>query len=279
MGFGIISKGVGFLPALMFIPYAYAARQGWSGVVRLPGEGRAWLLGLLVVLAAIATWLLPMLLKVALFGDEASRAYVSEILLRQTARRYANAWHHREPFWYFFTAVIPKYWFALVLALPWLIPAWRRQLAKRDGRYLVLLGWVVLVLSSSASVAANASSTSTRPFRGWCSRSRRWSPGYCAAGSRGVRAERRYSPAWPSFWFLAWFVRGFIEPIVTGVNPRQTLMAQVADATAGNELVLTYWSEGQWLFARQPLVHFGVAPRTRPKRPSSGCEPTPTVMR
>lgn len=259
MGFGIISKGVGFLPVLMFVPYAYAARQGWSGVVRLPGEGRAWLLGLLVALAAIGTWLLPMLVKVALFGDEASRAYVGEILLRQTARRYANAWHHREPFWYFFTTVIPKYWLPLVLALPWLVPAWRRQLAKRDGRYLVLLGWVVLVLiffSLSSGKrklyiypALPGLVLAIAPLVPWLLR--RWF-------GRRPRAKKIFIRL-AVVWFFAWFARGFIEPMQAGANPRQALMAQVAEATAGSELVLTYWSEGHWLFARQPLVHFGVS--------------------
>jgi len=79
-------------------------------------------------------------------ADADSLAYVKEILLRQTAERYTKAWAHQEPFWYFFAEVIPKYWLPIVPALPWLVPAWRRQLAKRDGRMLVLLGWVALVL-------------------------------------------------------------------------------------------------------------------------------------
>jgi 4-amino-4-deoxy-L-arabinose transferase-like glycosyltransferase len=32
------------------------------------------------------------------------------------------------------------------LGLPWLVPGWRRRLARRDGRLLVLLGWAALVL-------------------------------------------------------------------------------------------------------------------------------------
>ncbi|RBL66307.1 dolichyl-phosphate-mannose--protein mannosyltransferase, partial [Pseudomonas sp. MWU13-2625] len=142
MGIGVITKGVGFLPALMLIPYAYAVRKDWPGVVAMPGQARKWWLGLLVMLAAIAVWLLPMALSIVFNGSADELAYAREILLRQTAGRYANSWHHREPFWYFFTNVIPQYWLPLVLALPWLVPAWRRQLKKRDGRVLVLLGWV-----------------------------------------------------------------------------------------------------------------------------------------
>lgn len=266
MGFGIISKGVGFLPALMLIPYFYAARRGWSGVTRMPGEGRAWLLGLFVALMAIATWLLPLLVKVILFGDEASYAYLNDILLRQTAQRYTNAWHHREPFWFFFTNVIPKYWLPLVLALPWLVPAWRRQLAKKDGRYLVLLGWVVLVLvffSLSSGKrklyiypALPGLVLAMAPLVPWLLR--RWL-------SQRQRARKIFI-GMAVFWFFAWFARGFVEPIKDGVNPRQSLMKEVAEITGGAELVLTRWREGHWLYARQPLVHFGIVAPNQTQR-------------
>ena len=90
MGIGVITKGVGFLPALMLIPYAYAVRKGWPGVVAMPGETRKWLLGLLLMLAAIAIWLLPLAVSIVLDGAADEVAYAREILLRQTAGRYAN---------------------------------------------------------------------------------------------------------------------------------------------------------------------------------------------
>ncbi|MCJ0975962.1 glycosyltransferase family 39 protein [Pseudomonas sp. PS1] len=258
MGFGVISKGVGFLPALMLIPYAYAARREWNHVVRMPNETWAWALGLLVALAAICTWLLPVIIKITVSGDEASRAYLGEILLKQTAKRYADAWHHREPFWFFFTNVIPKNWLPLILALPWMAPAWRRQLAKKDGRYLVLLGWVVLVLiffSLSSGKrklyiypAIPGLVLIMAPLVPWLLR--RW----FAQRPRG----RKIFIGLTLFWFFAWFARGFIEPIKEGINPRQTLMASVAKATHSAELILTNWREGHWLYSRQPLVHFGV---------------------
>lgn len=258
MGFGIISKGVGFLPALMLIPYAYAVRRGWKGVAHMPGKGGAWALGLLVALAAICTWLLPLVIKIVMFGDEASRAYLREILFKQTAQRYADAWHHREPFWYFFTNVIPKNWLPLVLVLPWMIPAWRRQLAKQDGRYLVLLGWVVLVLiffSLSSGKrklyiypAVPGLVLAMAPLIPWLLR--RWF-------AKRPRAKKIFV-AVALIWFAAWFARGFIEPVKVGVSPRQTLMIEVARLTNNSELMLTNWREGHWLFAHQPLAHFGV---------------------
>lgn len=257
MGFGIISKGVGFLPSLILIPYVYAVRKGWPGVVAMPGRGRAWALGLAATLAAIAVWLVPLLVTVTLTGDADSLAYVREILLRQTAQRYANAWHHREPFWYFFAEVIPKYWLPLVLALPWLVPAWRRQLAKRDGRVLVLLGWVVLVLlffSLSSGKrklyifpALPGLVLLVAPLVPWLLR--RW----FARRPRG----RQVFVGLTLFWFCAWFARGFVEPLKDGSNPHETIMREVAESTGGADLVLTHWREGHWLFARQPIVHFG----------------------
>ena len=258
MGIGVITKGVGFVPALMLIPYAYAVRKGWSGVVAMPGEARKWCLGVVVVLGAVGIWLLPLALSILLNGGAEEIAYVREILLRQTAGRYAAAWDHREPFWYFFVSVIPQYWLPLVLALPWLIPAWRRQLRKRDGRVLVLLGWVVLVvlffcLSSGKRKlyiypALPGLVLVAAPLMPWLFR--RW--------------FRQRQLGWRIFqgvavvWFTLWFARGFIEPVKDGANPHEALMAQAATMTRGADLVLVHWREGHWLFARQPIVHFGM---------------------
>jgi len=58
-------------------------------------------------------------------------------------------------------------------------------------------------------------------------------------------------------WLGAWFVRGFIEPHKEGTNPHETVMREAARLTGHADLVLVGWREGHWLFARQPLVHFG----------------------
>jgi len=257
MGLGIISKGVGFLPILMLVPYAYAVRKGWTGVVAMPNKKLAWLLGLPVMLAAIAVWLLPLVLSVALHGDVDGVDYLKNILLHQTANRYASAWEHREPFWYFFTNVIPQYWLPMVLALPWLVPAWRKQLAKQDGRVLVLLGWVLLVLlffclsSGKRKLyiypALPGLALVAAPLVPWLLQ--RW----FARRPRG----RKIFLGLVIVWFGAWFARGFIEPIKDGTNPHEALMRQAAELTGGADLVLAHWREGHWLFARQPIIHFG----------------------
>lgn len=143
-GAGVITKGVGFLPLLVFIPWAYALLARWP----LPriGGGWRWALGPLAMLTVIAAWLAPMLIAVHFANDLAFDAYRDNILFKQTAERYADAWHHVEPFWYYLVEVIPVFWLPVTLVLPWLVPAWSRALRAHDPRPLLLLGWVVLVV-------------------------------------------------------------------------------------------------------------------------------------
>ena len=86
-----------------------------------------------------------MLIAVASSGDPALHAYRNEILFHQTVTRYASAWHHQQPFYYYVTVILTM-WLPLVLLLPWLIPRWAKQLREHDTRILLLLGWAVIVL-------------------------------------------------------------------------------------------------------------------------------------
>ncbi len=142
-GFGIITKGVGFLPLLVLLPYMLSRRGGWQPRPVINGGWR-WLLGPLALLLAASVWLVPMLL--AAQANPELRAYRDEILFGQTVARYAAAWHHREPFWYFIVEVIPGLWLPLTALLPWLIPRWRDALKQRDLRILLPLAWGVLVV-------------------------------------------------------------------------------------------------------------------------------------
>jgi 4-amino-4-deoxy-L-arabinose transferase-like glycosyltransferase len=143
-GLGTVTKGVGVLALLMVLPGAFAAWGGWRGA-RAPLRDRRTLLGPLAFAFAAALWLVPMLL-VALHGDDPTyRAYVHDILFRQTAERYASSWAHQQPPWYFLE-VTATLWLPAMLALPWALPAWRRRLRRRDARYLLPLAWWVLVL-------------------------------------------------------------------------------------------------------------------------------------
>lgn len=148
-GFGVISKGVGFLPLLVLLPYALL-RNEWSPRPMFHAGWR-WALGPLAFVAATAVWLAPMLW--ASLHDPAIAAYRDEILFHQTVNRYAKSWHHVEPFWYFLVNVIPPLWLPLSALLPWLWPYWRDAWRRRDLRIALPLCWIVLVLlffSSSA---------------------------------------------------------------------------------------------------------------------------------
>ena len=147
-GLGVITKGVGVLALLMLVPYAVAARWRWQGLPAM-GEGTwwRWLLGLPAALLAIALWLVPMLLVAHARGesDPSYLAYVNDILFRQTAGRYANAWHHvHSPVYYI--PILLFSWLPLSLTYPGTLPRWWRALKAKDARVLLPLGWIVLLL-------------------------------------------------------------------------------------------------------------------------------------
>jgi 4-amino-4-deoxy-L-arabinose transferase-like glycosyltransferase len=140
-GLGVITKGVGFLPLLILVPFAVLARRGWATAAR---SGWLGLLGLLCMMAAIGVWLVPMLVASSAGGELA--AYRDEILFQQTVPRYAEAWHHNEPFWYYLVSVIPALWLPLVALVPWLWSRWRQAIRERDTVVVALLAWVLLVV-------------------------------------------------------------------------------------------------------------------------------------
>ncbi len=145
-GLGVITKGVGFLPLFVLLPFAVLAWRGWPRGV--PLRDPRWGLGPAVFLGAIALWFVPMMFVTSAGGE--LLAYRNEILFHQTVTRYAEAWHHHEPAWYYLTNVVLALWWPLVALLPWLWPRWREAFAHgtapRDTFVAVLLAWAVLVL-------------------------------------------------------------------------------------------------------------------------------------
>lgn len=145
-GVGVITKGTGFLPLLLLLPFVALRRGGflprWSAT-----GGLRWWLAPAALLAGISLWLVPMLVAVELSGDPALRAYRDEILFKQTVTRYAAAWGHHEPWYYFILEVIPLFWLPGTALLPWLVPRWRAAWRDRDGRPLLFLGWVAMVVA------------------------------------------------------------------------------------------------------------------------------------
>jgi 4-amino-4-deoxy-L-arabinose transferase-like glycosyltransferase len=144
-GLGVITKGVGFLPLLALIPYGVMRSRRWP----LPPVGKGgwrWSLAPIAMLVAIALWLVPMLLAVRASADPALAAYRDEILLQQTVTRYAEPWHHREPFYFYVVDVIPVLWLPLSMLLVWLVPNWRRAWSERDAKVWLPLAWAVLAV-------------------------------------------------------------------------------------------------------------------------------------
>ena len=144
-GVGVITKGTGFLPLLLLVPFFLLRRAGFSGLWSGPGGARWWLAPA-AALAGIALWLVPMVVAVGLSGDPRLAAYRDEILFQQTVTRYAASWAHHAPWYYFLVEVIPPLWLPGTLLLPWLVPRWRDAWRSRDGREGLLLGWIVLVV-------------------------------------------------------------------------------------------------------------------------------------
>jgi len=144
-GLGTITKGVGFLPLLVLLPWLVARRNPWPSTV--PGVRRAAHVvpALAGFLAGVGIWLAPMLWSVHASGDPALAAYADEILWKQTGKRYADAWQHVKPAWYYLQSMA-MLWLPGVLLLPWLLPAWWRRIARGDPRPILLLGWSALVL-------------------------------------------------------------------------------------------------------------------------------------
>ena len=143
-GVGVVTKGVGVLALLLLVPYLVARRSHWRQLA-LPNGGWRWAGGLALFLVPILAWLLPMLLTARADGDPQHAEYVQNILFGQTVHRYAApSGHIHSPL--YFLGIIVVDWLPLSLLLPWALPAWWRRLRRRDARFLLPLGWIVLVL-------------------------------------------------------------------------------------------------------------------------------------
>lgn len=142
-GVGVVTKGVGFLPLLVLLPYVFFAARGFNGLPRFKGGAR-WGLVALGFLVGVSVWLVPMLAAVATRNDPSLVAYRNEILFHQTVERYAAAWHHVEPWYYFLVEVIPPLWLPLSLLLFWLVPKWKNAWQERDARVWLPLAWTIL---------------------------------------------------------------------------------------------------------------------------------------
>jgi 4-amino-4-deoxy-L-arabinose transferase-like glycosyltransferase len=147
-GLGVITKGVGFLPLLVLLPYVALRGLGWRGLATPDAGPGGWRWGLapLAMLVAICLWFVPMLVAVKMSGAPEYAAYRDEILFHQTVGRYAASWHHVKAWYYFISEVVPSLWLPWSLLLFWLVPRFKQAWQARDARVWLPLFWVMLVL-------------------------------------------------------------------------------------------------------------------------------------
>ena len=144
-GLGVITKGVGFLPFLILVPWLYAVFRKWP-IPDIDWSHGKWLLAPLAFALAVGLWVVPMLLATGGSAEPDLVQYRDNILLKQTVIRYADPWGHLKPPWYLFINAIPWLWLPLSFLLPWLIPAWSRDVRRGNAVTLLLGGWILLVL-------------------------------------------------------------------------------------------------------------------------------------
>lgn len=145
-GLGVITKGVGVLALLMLVPFLFARMRRWDGVSQTSGDGWRWAGGALALLLAIGLWLVPMLWVAHARGTAEYMAYVNDILLHQTAKRYeGSVGGHAQPFWYYLPVLV-LHFFPLSLAYLGAGRYWLRGLKAGDARLLLLLGWSLLIV-------------------------------------------------------------------------------------------------------------------------------------
>ena len=145
-GLGVITKGVGVLALLMFVPYLVARRRGWPDVTATSHATWRWLGGVFAFLAPILLWAGAVLAVAHARGTAEYTAYVNDIFFHQTAGRYGGSWSHPQPFWYYVPILLFNF-FPMSLAYAGVLPRWWRDLKAHDARVMLPLVWSLIVIA------------------------------------------------------------------------------------------------------------------------------------
>jgi 4-amino-4-deoxy-L-arabinose transferase-like glycosyltransferase len=173
-GLATLAKGpVGLLPPLAgIVLFAFATgRRQLLADIRLPS-------GLLIWAAVVLAWLVPA-------GWSGGREYLATIVLRQNVTRYAEPWHHFQPWYYYLEAVVVDF-FPWSFFLPGAVWIGLRRTAGETARS-----------ASAPALSRRSSSTSRRPsgrstsYR--CIRCWRWRSPPRSARSRASRLRLSWS--------------------------------------------------------------------------------------
>jgi 4-amino-4-deoxy-L-arabinose transferase-like glycosyltransferase len=134
-GLATLAKGpVGLLPPLLAVlVWGFASgRRDVLRAMRIPT-------GLLIWAAVVLAWLGP---AIAVAGRE----YFDVIVFRQNVTRYAEPWHHFQP-WYYYLTVVPADFFPWSFFLPgaiWI--GWRRVFGAARRGVGLALAWMLVTL-------------------------------------------------------------------------------------------------------------------------------------
>ena len=134
-GLATLAKGpVGLLPPLLSMIAFLAFTRNWTELKRM-GIG----LGLLLWAAVVLAWLIPA-------GLSGGREYLDQIVFKQNVTRYADPWHHFQP-WYYYLTVIPAEFFPWSFLLPTaVVLGWKRFSGRERLGFLFCLCWAAVTL-------------------------------------------------------------------------------------------------------------------------------------
>ena len=95
--------------------------------------------GLAIWAGVVLLWLVP----AAVTGGA---SYLETLVIKQNVTRYADPWHHFQPFYYYLTTIPADFlpWFFFLPGALWL--GWRRATANERSGYLFALCWVVVTV-------------------------------------------------------------------------------------------------------------------------------------
>jgi 4-amino-4-deoxy-L-arabinose transferase-like glycosyltransferase len=125
---------VGLLPPLLSI-VAWALATKRHGALRALGVPS----GLAIWAGVVALWLVPAALQ-------GGAAYLETLVVKQNVTRYAEPWHHFQP-WYYYLETLPADFFPWSFFVPGAV--WigaRRIVDERRRGFGLMLAWVVVTL-------------------------------------------------------------------------------------------------------------------------------------
>lgn len=145
IGLGMLTKGAGYLAALVLLPWLWMRIQRWPELPPRPGLRKLWPAALTAVVL-VAIWALPALA----FVEGADTAALNQFRRDLTVNLLGGAdlllGGAVEPLWYLPLQAL-LLWMPLTLLLPWLMPIWRQRMRDRDPRSGLLIGYILAIFA------------------------------------------------------------------------------------------------------------------------------------